>query len=71
MLLHTYNVFLPCSSLIILSVLTFLMIYLFLCVWMFSLHICLTTTCVQCLLRPEEGITFSGTVVIDELPIGC
>lgn len=33
-------------------------IYLFLCAWLFCLHVCLCNTCIQCLQRPEEtGVT--------------
>lgn len=40
-------------------------ISLFLCVWMFSLQVCLCTTCTQCLKKAEEGVGSLGTDVID------
>ena len=40
------------------------------CVWVFFLHVCLCTTCLQ---RPEEGVGSPGTRVTGcwELPSGC
>lgn len=36
---------------------------LFLCVWVFCLHICLCATCMGCLPSPGEGISYPGTGV--------
>ena len=46
---------------------------IFLCVWLFCLHVCMCTTCMQCLWRPEEGSRFPGTGITSgcEPPCGC
>lgn len=36
-------------------------LFLFLGVWVFSLHVCLCPTCIQCPWSPEEGDGFSET----------
>lgn len=35
-------------------------IFFILCVWVFWLHVCLCTTCVQCLRRPDAGSEWLG-----------
>lgn len=44
-----------------------------LCIWIFCLHVCLITKCVQCQKRPEEDIVSPPTKVADgcEPPFGC
>ena len=44
---------------------------LFLCVWVFRLHVCLCTTCIQGPLHPKEGGQPPGTGVTDSFQLPC
>lgn len=37
--------------------------FIFICVWVFSLHVCLHTTCIQCLWSLEEATESPGTSI--------